>query len=85
MLNKRKLALTLALVFAGIHVVWSLLVVVGWAQPLLDFVTWAHMMETHMVVGQFDLLAALTLVLVAAAIGWGLGTLFATVWNAQRK
>jgi len=69
----------------GAHVAWSVLVLLGWAQPLINFSMWAHMIERGVVVGPFEATAALTVIVVASAIGYGVGYIMATVWNKVHR
>lgn len=80
-LQPQKTALTLGILVGGFHLAWSLLVLVGLAQPLLDFIFWAHMLALPFRVTGFTLTQSLTLVLVTFGIGYLLGWLFAQVWN----
>ena len=73
--------LTLAVVLAGLHVIWGALVAIGIAQPLVDFVFRIHMMEADAVVGEFAFGPAILLLLVTAAVGYGVGAALASVWN----
>jgi hypothetical protein len=84
-LNQQKVALTLGLFAAGIHVVWSLLVVLSWAQPILDFIFWLHMVENPYKVAQFNPLAALYLIIVTFVVGYFVGWIFSWLWNKLHK
>lgn len=76
-----KTAMTVGLFFSGAHVVWSLLILFGWAQPLLNFIFWAHMVENPYTVVGFDLTKTLTLIVVTFAVGFVVGKVFAWIWN----
>ncbi len=68
--------------FAGAaHVVWSIFVAIGFAQPLLDFILTVHMIEPTVTVLEFDLLSAVTLVIVTSIIGYIFGSVVAVLWN----
>jgi hypothetical protein len=58
MANPNKVGLVIAALIGGWHLVWSLLVLIGWAQPILDFIFWAHMIKPVYFVKPFDLKAA---------------------------
>ena len=81
MANQNKVALLFASVVGGLHVLWSVLVLLNWAQPLLDFSLWAHMVRVPVIIGPFDATAALTVIVVAACVGYAVGYAGATVWN----
>jgi len=40
-----KVGLVIGALIGGWHVVWALLVLIGWEQPILDFIFWAHMIK----------------------------------------
>jgi len=80
-LDPVKTGLAVGKLVGGLHVVWSILVALGWAQPLVNFSQWAHMISTPVVVKDFDLSAAVTVVIVAALIGCVIGYVFAKIWN----
>lgn len=79
--NPHKVALVFATLMAGWHVVWSVLVVLGWGQPLVDFVLWAHMIHVPYVVGPFDLVASAVLIVFTAVVGYAGGYVIGIIWN----
>lgn len=84
-INPAKAGTALGALFGGIHVAWSLLVAFGWAEPLLDFVLWAHMVNIPIVVRPFDLAASVTLIIITTIIRYVAGYLYATLWNRIHK
>jgi len=54
-------------------VVWSLLVLIGGAQPILDFIFWAHMIKPVYFVKPFDPTAAVALIAITSVIGYLFG------------
>lgn len=80
-LNPTKTGLALGKLLGGVHLLWVILVALGWAQALINFSQWAHMVSMPVVVKAFDLSAAVTVVIVAALIGYVLGNIFAKIWN----
>ena len=80
-LNPKKVGLAVGKLVGGVHLVWSILVLLGWAQALVNFSLWAHMVSVPVVIEAFNLTAAITVILVATAIGYVLGYIFAKIWN----
>jgi len=80
-----KAGLAVGLLFGGWHLLWSLLVLVGWGQPLIDFVLWMHMIHLPLVVGPFELIAAVVLVLLTSLTGYAIGWVLAYIWNALHR
>ena len=85
MTNPNKVGLVFAAVIAGWHLCWVVLVVLGWAQRILDFIFWAHMMQPVYVVKSFDPVAAVTLIVITGAIGYVFGYAGAIVWNQLHR
>jgi hypothetical protein len=56
-------------------------VLLGWAQPIIDFIFWAHMIQPVYVIKPFDPAAGITLIIVTAATGDVLGFIGAVIWN----
>lgn len=84
-INPAKVALTVGALVGGWHVVWSVLIALGWAQALVDFVLWVHMISMPVVVKAFDLSTATTLVVVTTIVGYVVGYLFARIWNRVHR
>jgi hypothetical protein len=85
MTNPNKVGLVVGALIGGWHLLWSLLVFLRWAQPVIDFIFWAHMIQPIYVIKPFDLLAAITLILITAAIGYIFGFLGAIIWNKLHR
>ncbi len=85
MANRNKVGLVIGALIGGWHVVWALLVLIGWAQPILDFVFWAHMIKPVYFVKPFDSVAAITLIAITAAIGYLFGFFGAVMWNRVHR
>lgn len=77
--------MTFAYLFGGLHVLWSALVLTGFAQSLANFVAWAHMMNDAPEIGAFNATAALTLIIMTSLVGYGIGFVAATVWQKVRS
>ena len=57
----------------------------GWAQPILDFVFWAHMIKPLYFVKPFDPVAALMLIVITAVILYIFGFVGAIIWNRLHR
>ena len=65
----------------GLHLLWALLVLVGWAQMLLDFVFSLHFLDNPYFVNEFDLGRAIMLVVVTFGVGYFVGWVSGVLWN----
>lgn len=83
--NVQKTALVLGIFLGLVHVVWSLLVLIGFAQPLLDFIFWVHMLANPYHVTGFTLTQSILLILVTCGVGYLVGYVFAMLWNKMHK
>ncbi len=84
-LNPSKVALTLGVLIGGFHLLWAVLVALGLAQPLLGFIFSIHMLANPYQVTGFDVTKAGMLVVITSAVGYGVGYIFANVWNKVHK
>lgn len=79
--NASKAGLVGGIFLGGMHVLWSVLVLLGWAQPLVNFSMWAHMVEKGIVIKPFEFGAALTVIIIASGVGYCVGYALSTIWN----
>jgi len=80
-----KSGLVVGIVLGGYHLCWAALVASGWAQPVIDFVFWIHFIKPIYTIEPFAIARAVILIIVTAAIGFVIGSIFALVWNALHK
>jgi len=76
-----KTGLVLGALVGGLHFMWALVVAVGWAQPVVDFVLWMHFVNPIYVIAPFAIGTAVVLIIVTACSGFLIGFLFAVLWN----
>jgi hypothetical protein len=84
-INPARTGMVLALLLGGVHALWSILVALGLAQPLIDFVFWMHFIKPVLAIEAFDVVRALILVAVTSAIGFAIGSVLALLWNGIHK
>ena len=70
-----------AMLLGGWHLLWAVLVALGLAQPLIDFIFWLHFIKPVYVVGSFDIWIGALLVGLTALFGYGVGWVLAVLWN----
>jgi hypothetical protein len=76
-----KVGLVFAALIGGWHVMWMLLVLTKTAQPLLNFIFWAHMITPIYIIKPFDPIAAVTLLVMTSVTGYIFGYIGAIIWN----
>ena len=81
-INGNKLGLALGGFLGFFHLVWSVLVYLGWAEPLMNFIYQLHFMSSSApMLDEFNALNALELIVVTSVIGYAIGNVFAFFWN----
>lgn len=84
-LNKNGVGLALGVFFAVAHALWAILVWVGLAKPLLDFVLKLHFMTMDYNIEAFGFLRALGLLIMTFVVGYVFGWVFSALWNKFNK
>jgi hypothetical protein len=84
-INKNKTGLTFGFLISSLHLLWSILVALGIAQALLNFVLDVHMLDMSITVMPFNLVKALGLIIVTFVVGYAFGWLMAFFWNKCLK
>ncbi len=84
-LDNQQTALTLGTFAALLHLVWITLVLLGVAQPWMDFVYGLHFLNNPYTVQAFSLTGAVMLLFMAFVMGSAVGWVFSYVWNRLHK
>ena len=80
-IDKNKTGLTFGFLISSLHLFWSLLVVFGLAQGLLNFIMDVHMLDIPITVMPFSLVKAVELIIITFVVGYVFGWLMAFFWN----
>ncbi len=84
-LNGHTIGLIVGILLGLWHAIWALLVMVGMAKPILDFIYGIHFLSNPFIIRSFDMTTAVTLVVVTAGIGYVIGWAFAAIWNMLKR
>jgi len=84
-ISATKVGLVLGVLFGGLHLLWSVLVAIHLAQPIVDFIFWMHFIKPNFVVEGFSFGRAAILVAVTTAAGFAFGYCASFLWNQLYK
>ena len=84
-INSHKIGLVFAGLMAIWHAMWSIMVLVGFAKPFMDFILGLHFMTFQYNINPFNLLNALMLIIVTGIIGYIMGYIFGWLWNMAHR
>ena len=76
-----RLGIICGLLLAIFHAFWALLVALGWAQPLMDFVFWAHFIAAPWHIEPSAWSRAGVLVGFTFLVGIAIGAVGGLLWN----
>lgn len=80
-IHPHSLGLALGIFLALFHAVWSLLVLLGLAQWLIDIILKLHMITPFVTISAFSLTKTIILIVVTGIVGYVAGWLLGTIWN----
>lgn len=83
-INPVKAGLAFGVVMGLFHLGWAVLVAIGLAQAVIDFVLRLHFIQPFIRLQAFDLSTAAALVGFTALVGFVIGAGLALVWNRLR-
>jgi len=78
-------SLITGLCLSSLHLSWIVLIILGWAQPLMDFIFKLHMLNSPFQVQPFNLGLAVSLVIITFIIGAFYGLVFFLIKNLLAK
>lgn len=84
-LDEGQVALITGLFLAGLHTLWALLVAFALAQPFLSWIYGIHFLNNPFIVSDFNIMTAVTLVVVTFVTGYIAGWVFTWIWNRMLK
>lgn len=84
-MNEKKLGLILGSFFGLMHLLWSILIALGFAQSFLNFVFNMHSLNNPYMVMPFDLMRSIGLIIITSVVGYIVGNILAMIWNKFHK
>ncbi len=84
-ISLHRTGLTFGGLFGTGHFLWAVLVALGLAQPVIDFIFWMHFIKPAFIISPFNIGTALVLIVTTSLIGYGLGMILAGIWNFLQR
>jgi hypothetical protein len=84
-INLHKAGLTFGALIGSWHLLWALMVTLGFAQPIINFVLWMHFIKPLYVISPFNIGTAIALVAITSLVGYAMGLIFAIIWNLLHR
>lgn len=76
-----RLGIVGAVLMAGWHGLWALVMATGWGPQVADFVMRMHGLQSEVGIAAFDPLMAAASLLASAVVGYAGGALAGAIWN----
>ena len=80
-LNVKQSAMAFGTIFFIIHLVWVIIVALGFGQSVFDWLSSTHFLKDFHEIASFDLVTAIVLLVRAYIAGLVFGWLLAICWN----
>lgn len=80
-INPFRAGVAVGVVISLWHLIWVVLVAIGWAKPILEFILRLHFIRLPFELAPFALDTAAMLLALTFTIGAVFGIVFALVWN----
>lgn len=84
-LNPQRLGLTIGALLGIWHFIWALLVAIGAAQTLMDWIFRLHFITPPYQIGEFSVGLAVGLIIVTSVFGYLFGFVGGWLWNRAAK
>jgi hypothetical protein len=78
-------ALKCGAIFGAFHLGWLLLIALGLAKPMMDFVLDLHAIEFDYSIADLDIMKALLLIVMTFVVGYVLGYLLSMIFHGHKK
>lgn len=84
-LSPNKAGLAFGALLGLFHLCWSILIALGWAQFIIDWIFKFHMIQPVYQVMPFSWSMMISLIIITSVFGYILGYVFGLLWNVLHK